>query len=76
MVQPSAKTPIADLFPPADSYISSSSDSAGLAVLRQLSPEIADRIGDNLMCFAKTGLGHPEHPLYLPNLKLERFSYV
>ena len=36
MVQPSAKTPIADLFPPSDSYISSASDSAGLGVLRQL----------------------------------------
>jgi hypothetical protein len=48
MVQPSAKTPIADLFPPTDSYISSSSDSAGLAVLRQLNRKHeATREGDS-----------------------------
>jgi hypothetical protein len=36
LVQPSAKTPIADLFPPAGSYINHASDSEGLAILGEL----------------------------------------
>ena len=35
MVQPSAKTPIADLFPPDGSYVTRESDAEGLAVLER-----------------------------------------
>jgi hypothetical protein len=36
IVQPSSASPIADLFPPSDRYITRDSDAAGLAVLQQL----------------------------------------
>jgi hypothetical protein len=48
LVQPSAKTPLADLFPPAGSYVSNQSDAAGLAILRQLNVQHARaRPGDS-----------------------------
>lgn len=48
MVQPSAKTPIADLFPPSGTYVNASSDTDGLAVLRELNREHAtSRQGDS-----------------------------
>lgn len=48
LVQPSAKTPIADLFPPAGTYIDAKSDADGLAVLRDLNREHeASRQGDS-----------------------------
>lgn len=69
MVQPSSKTPIADLFPPADSYITSASDSEGLAVLQELNRKHeATRAGDSrlearIRCYelaAKMQLSAPE----------------
>ena len=43
LVQPSSETPIADLFPPAGSYIDRPSDSDGLAVLGELNRHHAAR---------------------------------
>ena len=48
MVQPSAKTPIADLFPPDGSYVTRESDADGLAILAALNREHeATRPGDS-----------------------------
>jgi len=48
VVQPSAKTPIADLFPPAGSYVTRESDAEGLAILGALNREHeATRPGDS-----------------------------
>jgi hypothetical protein len=48
LVQPSADTPIADLFPPAGTYIDKRSDNDGLAVLRDLNEKHAiSRQGDS-----------------------------
>lgn len=48
MVQPSAKTPIADLFPPAGSYVSPQSDRDGLSVLQTLNRQHeVGRAGDS-----------------------------
>ncbi len=48
LVQPSAATPIADLFPPTGSYVNSASDADGLAVLRHLNRRHeATREGDS-----------------------------
>ncbi len=47
-VRPSAKTPIADLFPPKGSYVTPTSDRGGLAVLDALNREhAASRSGDS-----------------------------
>jgi hypothetical protein len=69
MVQPSSKTPIADLFPPTDSYITSASDAEGLSMLRELNrAHEAAREGDSrldarIRCYelaAKMQLSAPE----------------
>jgi hypothetical protein len=48
MVQPSSPEPIADLFPPAGSYISAQSESDGQAILRELNLDhYSSRQGDS-----------------------------
>lgn len=48
MVQPSSKTPIADLFPPNGSYVTRESDARGLAILGELNRKHeATRQGDS-----------------------------
>lgn len=48
MIEPSSDAPIDDLFPPAESYITSESDRDGLALLRELNASHgAERPGDS-----------------------------
>jgi hypothetical protein len=48
LIKPNAKNPIADLFPPADTYINRDSEAAGLDVLAKLNrAHLAGRAGDN-----------------------------
>lgn len=48
MIRPGMKNPIADLFPPTDSYITPAADAAGLDVLQSLNQKHrADREGDS-----------------------------
>jgi hypothetical protein len=71
MVQPSSTTPIADLFPPADSYITPASDAEGLALLERLSaPEVLDLQSEPEHILRMYGLGK-DNTITPPTAKID-----